>query len=446
MADIASNLYSWSTTAASNAPSGATVIGTGMDDNLREIQAVVRAALASVGADIASAGTTDIGAVSGLSHTITGTTTITNLGTVSAGIWKVLTFAGVLTLTHNGTSLILPGAANITTAAGDVAVVQSLGSGNWKCWMYQRASGLPVVNPSPTRLPTYTTTQSITTNDVLTDADGYQMLLAGGGGTFTITMPDTTTLAEGWYVRIVNNGSILTIARAGSDTFVGPGLATATTTSFTLPYTGSAELGYNFGAVTLTKFGTTWRVEFDSTTHGAQLFTGNGTWVCPFGVNRVWLTGCGGGGGGGASASGGQCGGGGGAQAIVRSIQTVVPGVTYTITIGAAGTGQVSGGAAATAGGATSMSGSGFSTVTLTGGGAASAFTGGAAGGAGGSAGSTGSSGNNLGCIGGGSIFGQGGSSAGTTAASGYGAGGAGGGSAGVTGTNGTPGFLLIEW
>jgi hypothetical protein len=42
MADVSSNLYQWSTTAASNNPAGSTTIGTGLDDNLREIQAVVR--------------------------------------------------------------------------------------------------------------------------------------------------------------------------------------------------------------------------------------------------------------------------------------------------------------------------------------------------------------------------------------------------------------------
>jgi hypothetical protein len=44
-------------------------------------------------------------------------------------------------LTHNGTSLILPGSASITTAANDVAGFRSLGSGNWQCEWYQRASG-----------------------------------------------------------------------------------------------------------------------------------------------------------------------------------------------------------------------------------------------------------------------------------------------------------------
>lgn len=42
MADVSSNMYQWSTIAASNNPQGATTIGTGLDDNLREIQAVAR--------------------------------------------------------------------------------------------------------------------------------------------------------------------------------------------------------------------------------------------------------------------------------------------------------------------------------------------------------------------------------------------------------------------
>jgi len=100
------------------------------------------------GSDIASATTTDIGAATGNSVTITGTTTITALGTVQAGGKRTLTFAASLTLTHNATSLILPTGANITTAAGDVAEMLSLGSGNWKCIGYMRADGTPLAGGS----------------------------------------------------------------------------------------------------------------------------------------------------------------------------------------------------------------------------------------------------------------------------------------------------------
>ncbi len=93
---------------------------------------------------VASATTTDLGAVTSNKVSITGTTTITGFGTVAAGVQKWGRFTGALTLTHNATSLILPGAANITTAAGDSFHAVSLGSGNWAVYHYQRANGGPI--------------------------------------------------------------------------------------------------------------------------------------------------------------------------------------------------------------------------------------------------------------------------------------------------------------
>lgn len=94
---------------------------------------------------IASAATTDIGAATSNSVIVSGTTTITALGTIAAGAERVVQFSGALTLTHNATSLILPGGASITTAAGDVAYFVSLGTGNWRCTGYQKANGQAVV-------------------------------------------------------------------------------------------------------------------------------------------------------------------------------------------------------------------------------------------------------------------------------------------------------------
>lgn len=55
---------------------------------------------------------------------------------------REVTFSGALTLTHNAASLILPGGANIVTAAGDCATFLSLGAGKWRCIKYQPAAGL----------------------------------------------------------------------------------------------------------------------------------------------------------------------------------------------------------------------------------------------------------------------------------------------------------------
>lgn len=146
MADVTSTLNSWSSTSSSNLPANSASVGPNtLADNQRTIQAVVRAALAGDGT-IASATTTDLSTVNDGDITVTGTTTITGFGTLTAGIKKILTFSGALTLTHNATSLILPGAANITTAAGDVAIMRSLGSGNWKCISFTRAASLPTTS------------------------------------------------------------------------------------------------------------------------------------------------------------------------------------------------------------------------------------------------------------------------------------------------------------
>jgi hypothetical protein len=99
----------------------------------------------SFGADIASATTTDIGAATGEVVTVTGTTTITGFGSTAVPCERTVIFSGALILTHNATSLILPGAANITTAAGDVALMVRNASGNWRCASYTKADGTAVV-------------------------------------------------------------------------------------------------------------------------------------------------------------------------------------------------------------------------------------------------------------------------------------------------------------
>lgn len=114
---------------------------------------------------IASAATVDIGAAASNNVLITGTTTITSLGTAAAGITRKGRFAGALTLTYNATSLILPGAANITTAANHTFEALSLGSGNWIVTKYQKANGTAVVSAGLT-LGTPVATTSGTSVDI----------------------------------------------------------------------------------------------------------------------------------------------------------------------------------------------------------------------------------------------------------------------------------------
>jgi hypothetical protein len=71
--------------------------------------------------DIPSAGTLDIGVQNTNFLRVTGTTTITSLGTNYNGP-RFLRFSDALTLTYDATSLILQGGANIVTEAGDMAI------------------------------------------------------------------------------------------------------------------------------------------------------------------------------------------------------------------------------------------------------------------------------------------------------------------------------------
>jgi hypothetical protein len=100
------------------------------------------AALWEAGADNAGDGTITIGE-GGYFNLITSVVAITafTITTDKAGRTFRCRFDTARTLTHNGTSLILPGAANITTAAGDIAQFRSLGSGNVVCEWFQRGDG-----------------------------------------------------------------------------------------------------------------------------------------------------------------------------------------------------------------------------------------------------------------------------------------------------------------
>jgi hypothetical protein len=97
-------------------------------------------------ATIASAGTTDLSTVGSQNVTVTGTTTITAFGTAPAGTFRRLVFSGILTLTHNATSLILPQGGNVVTAVGDSLQAVSLGSGNWRVTSYQRVSSVGLLS------------------------------------------------------------------------------------------------------------------------------------------------------------------------------------------------------------------------------------------------------------------------------------------------------------
>jgi hypothetical protein len=99
----------------------------------------------SQGADVASATALAV-LTDGNYFDVTGTTTITSINTTGGvGTLIKLHFDGALTLTHDATDLILPGGANITTAAGDEAEFIEYATGDYRCTNYSKASGEAVI-------------------------------------------------------------------------------------------------------------------------------------------------------------------------------------------------------------------------------------------------------------------------------------------------------------
>ncbi len=91
------------------------------------------------GSNVASASTIDLEAATGDLVDVTGTTAITAI-TLNDGHERTVRFTGILTLT-NGASLVLPGGANITTAAGDFAIFRGYAAGVVRCVSYHPISG-----------------------------------------------------------------------------------------------------------------------------------------------------------------------------------------------------------------------------------------------------------------------------------------------------------------
>lgn len=145
------------------------------------------------GADIASASTVTI-PLEGNLFKITGSTTIAGFASTRVGRSVWVRFDGILTLT-NSASFLMPGSADVVTAAGDVALFlyDSVG---WRCAAYDRKLGAPAfsvyltanqtVTPSTwTKVPFETklfdtnSNFSIVTNRFTPNVPGYYQFNAG---------------------------------------------------------------------------------------------------------------------------------------------------------------------------------------------------------------------------------------------------------------------------
>ena len=193
---------------------------------------------------LASAASVAIGAAASNQTIISGTTTITSFDTIAAGAERTVVFSGVLTLTHNAISLILPSAANITTAVDDAARFVSLGAGNWRCILYQKASGIAVTGSAVTLTGEAIGSGTGSFATTLTNSAVIAKVLTGyTSGAGTVSATDTILAA----IQKLNGNDATNANLTGEATSVGN--ATTLTNSAVI---AKVLTGYTAGAGTVT--------------------------------------------------------------------------------------------------------------------------------------------------------------------------------------------------
>lgn len=162
---------------------------------------------ASLGSDIASATTINLTSASGQTVDVTGTTTITAV-TLAQGSMRWVRFTGILTLT-NGASLILPGSANITTAAGDYALFIGYASSVVRCAFYTPIAEAPVTGYTGTGLIVRQTSPTLITPvlGVATATSINKVALTAPASGSTITVADGKTLTASNSITLAGTDS-----------------------------------------------------------------------------------------------------------------------------------------------------------------------------------------------------------------------------------------------
>ncbi len=198
-----------------------------------------------------SAVSSDLGTAPTHNILITGTTTITSLGSTATLDYPIynLMFSGSLTIAYASPSLVLPGYTNIITQGNDTAVAQYLGSGNWQLISYTVASVSPasigIALPGAT---VFTSANNSGTPNTKVDLNASRVIVANSSGQAlqyvspsTCTINFTTTGAGG-----LDAGSLTTktwyYTYYISNTVTLSCLGSTSATSPTLPY------GYTFSA------------------------------------------------------------------------------------------------------------------------------------------------------------------------------------------------------
>lgn len=236
------------------------------------------------GSDIASAATINLSTATGDIVDVTGTTAITAI-TLADGIERTVRFTGALTLTH-GASLVLPSAANISTAAGDIATFRGYAAGVVRCTSYMKASGQAIVGAGGITLATMQASTSGTSIDftsipagtkrivinfvgVSTSGTSNPLIQLGksggpetsgylGAGSDLTTGANFTTgfgIPSGLAANVLHGTVVLSLVDAASNTWAAFGILAQSNTTSVNQVAGSKSLAGTLDRVRITTVG-----------------------------------------------------------------------------------------------------------------------------------------------------------------------------------------------
>lgn len=200
-------------------------------NNLSDVDSAVTSAdnLSTRSVDIASAPTTDLGLATGTYVIVTGNTNISSFGIAPVGVKRVVRFTNVLTLVYNAASMILQGAGDLITAAGDVGEFVSQDFGNW------RQIGWFPATKSGSGAEVYATSPTLVTPNIGA-ASGTSLNLSGLSASAAVATDAGNNL-----VSVANTGTGNNVL-ATSPTLTTPNIGVASATSV------------NFGGTTLSSY------------------------------------------------------------------------------------------------------------------------------------------------------------------------------------------------
>lgn len=195
----------WSdfTLAAGNVPNS--LITAAMLTGTATAQLAIKDKITNQGADIVATSTLNLDAATGDIVDVTGTTSVTAI-TLAQGKERTIRFTGSLTFT-NGASLVLPGAADIQTAAGDTAIVRGYAAGVVRVIDYSRANGYAnVLQPNLGSLKVlYSSASVITVNLRGQSQQSIDITTNGVNGLDTGVKANSTP----YHLHQIYNGSII---------------------------------------------------------------------------------------------------------------------------------------------------------------------------------------------------------------------------------------------